>query len=214
VLGVGCFRAHRTVTVKEITRSSGKSAFEAICDLTLEAVHHVRRKPGRRWSHRRIGSRCTERCVHQCLQEGSRVLWRRPASIRRHARRRQHPDRRAYDSGAEAQPARGDAATALPLPGTRRSNCGVADPAAAGHDSAEESDHVEAARRDLESEPKSRSRPGRLQGPRETRVRGDAGVSRPRLCEPANHQPAASPGPQRPRWRSTGRAQCRRLGNG
>ena len=41
VLGVGCFRAHRTVTVKEITRSSGKSAFEAICDLTLELGEYV-----------------------------------------------------------------------------------------------------------------------------------------------------------------------------
>lgn len=34
--GVGGFRAHRTVTVKEITRSNGRPAFEAICDLTLE----------------------------------------------------------------------------------------------------------------------------------------------------------------------------------
>jgi hypothetical protein len=41
VLGVGCFRAHRTVTVKEISRSSGKSAFEAICDLTLELGEYV-----------------------------------------------------------------------------------------------------------------------------------------------------------------------------
>lgn len=36
VVGVGGFRAHRTVTVKEFTRSNGKQAFEAICDLTLE----------------------------------------------------------------------------------------------------------------------------------------------------------------------------------
>jgi hypothetical protein len=34
--GVGGFRAHRTVTVKEVTRSNGRPAFEAICDLTLE----------------------------------------------------------------------------------------------------------------------------------------------------------------------------------
>jgi hypothetical protein len=34
--GVGGFRAHRTVTVKEITRSNGRPAFEALCDLTLE----------------------------------------------------------------------------------------------------------------------------------------------------------------------------------
>ncbi len=36
VLGVGGWRAHRTVTVKEITRSNGRPAFEAICDITLE----------------------------------------------------------------------------------------------------------------------------------------------------------------------------------
>ncbi len=36
VLGVGGWRAHRTVTVKEITRSNGRPAFEAIADVTLE----------------------------------------------------------------------------------------------------------------------------------------------------------------------------------
>jgi hypothetical protein len=36
VLGVGGWRAHRTVTVKEIVRSNGRPAFEAICDITLE----------------------------------------------------------------------------------------------------------------------------------------------------------------------------------
>ncbi len=36
VLGLGGFRAHRTVTVKEITRANGRAAFESICDLTLE----------------------------------------------------------------------------------------------------------------------------------------------------------------------------------
>jgi hypothetical protein len=36
VLGVGGWRAHRTVNVKEITRSNGRPAFEAICDITLE----------------------------------------------------------------------------------------------------------------------------------------------------------------------------------
>jgi hypothetical protein len=36
VLGVGGWRAHRTVTVKTITTSKGREAFEAICDLTLE----------------------------------------------------------------------------------------------------------------------------------------------------------------------------------
>ena len=41
VLGVGCFRAHRTITVKEITRPSGRAAFEAICDLTLELGEYV-----------------------------------------------------------------------------------------------------------------------------------------------------------------------------
>lgn len=36
VLGVGGFRVHREVTVKEVQRSNGRPAFEAICDLTLE----------------------------------------------------------------------------------------------------------------------------------------------------------------------------------
>lgn len=36
VLGVGSFRAHRTITVKEITRSNGRPAYEALCDLTIE----------------------------------------------------------------------------------------------------------------------------------------------------------------------------------
>ena len=35
-LGVGGWRAHRTVTVKEIVRANGRPAFEAICDITLE----------------------------------------------------------------------------------------------------------------------------------------------------------------------------------
>lgn len=36
VLGVGGWRAHRTVTVKTVTTSKGREAFEAICDITLE----------------------------------------------------------------------------------------------------------------------------------------------------------------------------------
>ena len=36
VLGVGGWRAHRTVAVKEITRSNGRPAWESICDITLE----------------------------------------------------------------------------------------------------------------------------------------------------------------------------------
>jgi hypothetical protein len=36
VLGLGGWRAHRTVNVKEITTAKGRPAFEAICDLTLE----------------------------------------------------------------------------------------------------------------------------------------------------------------------------------
>jgi hypothetical protein len=36
VLGVGGWRAHRTVSVKEVTRSNGRPAIEAICDITLE----------------------------------------------------------------------------------------------------------------------------------------------------------------------------------
>ena len=36
VLGVGGWRAHRTVTVKEVTTAKGRPALEAICDLTLE----------------------------------------------------------------------------------------------------------------------------------------------------------------------------------
>lgn len=36
VLGIGGFRPHRTVTVKEFTRANGRAAFEAACDMTLE----------------------------------------------------------------------------------------------------------------------------------------------------------------------------------
>jgi hypothetical protein len=36
VVGLGNWRAHRTVTVKETARSNGRPAFEAICDITLE----------------------------------------------------------------------------------------------------------------------------------------------------------------------------------
>jgi hypothetical protein len=36
VLGVGGWRAHRTVNVKEVVRTNGRPAFEAICDITLE----------------------------------------------------------------------------------------------------------------------------------------------------------------------------------
>jgi len=36
VLGVGGWRAHRTVIVKEILRTNGRPAFEAICDIILE----------------------------------------------------------------------------------------------------------------------------------------------------------------------------------
>jgi hypothetical protein len=36
VLGVGGWRAHRVVTVKEVTHSNGRPAFEAIADITLE----------------------------------------------------------------------------------------------------------------------------------------------------------------------------------
>jgi hypothetical protein len=32
VLGIGGWRAHRTVTVKPVTTSKGRDAFEAICD--------------------------------------------------------------------------------------------------------------------------------------------------------------------------------------
>jgi hypothetical protein len=36
VLGIGGWRAHRTVNVKNVTTSKGRDAFEAICDITLE----------------------------------------------------------------------------------------------------------------------------------------------------------------------------------
>ena len=36
VLGPGCFRAHRTVTVREVVTKAGRPAYEALCDLTLE----------------------------------------------------------------------------------------------------------------------------------------------------------------------------------
>jgi hypothetical protein len=44
VLGVGGFRVHREVTVKEVQRSNGRPAFEAICDLTLELGEWVEGK--------------------------------------------------------------------------------------------------------------------------------------------------------------------------
>jgi hypothetical protein len=36
VVGVGGWRAHRTVNVKEVTTPKGRTAYEAICDITLE----------------------------------------------------------------------------------------------------------------------------------------------------------------------------------
>ena len=36
VLGIGSYRAHRTVNVKEMQTAKGRPAFEAICDMTLE----------------------------------------------------------------------------------------------------------------------------------------------------------------------------------
>lgn len=36
VLGPGCFRAHRNITVKPVTTPKGRTAFEAVCDLVLE----------------------------------------------------------------------------------------------------------------------------------------------------------------------------------
>lgn len=36
VLGIGGWRAHRTVTVRKVTTAKGREAFEAICDITLE----------------------------------------------------------------------------------------------------------------------------------------------------------------------------------
>lgn len=36
VLGLGGYRAQRTVTVREITTAKGRQAFEAVCDLTLQ----------------------------------------------------------------------------------------------------------------------------------------------------------------------------------
>ena len=41
VLGLGAFRAHRTITVKEVKSSTGNASFEAICDLTLELGNWV-----------------------------------------------------------------------------------------------------------------------------------------------------------------------------
>ena len=41
VLGLGAFRAHRTITVKEMKSSTGNATFEAICDLTLELGNWV-----------------------------------------------------------------------------------------------------------------------------------------------------------------------------
>lgn len=36
VLGIGGYRAHRIVAVREITTAKGRQAFEAVCDLTLQ----------------------------------------------------------------------------------------------------------------------------------------------------------------------------------
>lgn len=36
VLGIGGWRTHRTITVRELTTSSGRKAYEAVCDLVLE----------------------------------------------------------------------------------------------------------------------------------------------------------------------------------
>jgi hypothetical protein len=36
VLGIGGWRAHREITIREITTASGRKAYEAICDLVLE----------------------------------------------------------------------------------------------------------------------------------------------------------------------------------
>lgn len=36
VLGIGGWRTHRTVTVRELTTSSGRKSYEAVCDLILE----------------------------------------------------------------------------------------------------------------------------------------------------------------------------------
>lgn len=44
VLGVGGFRVHREVTVKQVQRTNGRPAFEAICDLTLELGEWVEGK--------------------------------------------------------------------------------------------------------------------------------------------------------------------------
>src|SRR5512135_3476571 len=41
VLGVGGWRAHRVVTVKEVTRSNGRQAFEAIADITRAEPFHL-----------------------------------------------------------------------------------------------------------------------------------------------------------------------------
>ena len=35
-LGIGGWRTHRTITVKELTTNSGRKAYEAVCDLVLE----------------------------------------------------------------------------------------------------------------------------------------------------------------------------------
>ena len=35
-LGIGGWRTHRTIVVKELTTNSGRKAYEAVCDLVLE----------------------------------------------------------------------------------------------------------------------------------------------------------------------------------
>ena len=59
VLGIGSWRAHRTVTVKEIVRSNGRPAFEAIADITYRAGRMVERRFRRlRGAARRRRPRC------------------------------------------------------------------------------------------------------------------------------------------------------------
>lgn len=39
VCGVGCYRIHRTITVRQTTSPKGRALFEAICDMTVELGH-------------------------------------------------------------------------------------------------------------------------------------------------------------------------------
>jgi hypothetical protein len=133
-LGIGGWRTHRTITMKELTTNSGRKAYEGVCDLVPELgrmsrwhLHPVCRGAGRRRPHLGVRGRRQEGLVQQRPEEGGSGIRRGLAGLRRHHRRRQRAD-----SGAG--PARGLEPEA-PAAGQAR------DAAAAGLDGAPAAEH-------------------------------------------------------------------------